>query len=113
MQREASQRDGRAPPPSGRGARPWKPWYSLARWRRRREQQLSSEPLCRFCEARGLVVPATVADHVEPHRGDPVKFWQGLLQSLCKACHDRDKQREENGGRAIAAIACDGWPVGS
>ncbi len=59
------------------------------------------------------MVAATVADHVEPHRGDPVKFWEGRLQSLCKPCHDRDKQREENGGRPIVAIACDGWPVGS
>ena len=57
------------------------------------------------------MVAATVADHVEPHRGDHDKFWHGRLQSLCKPCHDRDKQREENGGRAIVAIGCDGWPI--
>ena len=93
--------------------RPWKPWYSLARWRRLRSAQLAAEPLCGTCAARGLVVPATVADHVEPHRGDADKFWNGRLQSLCAPCHSRDKQREENGGRAIVAIACDGWPVTS
>ncbi len=91
--------------------RPWKGWYSLARWRRRRANQLAGEPLCRFHAARGEVVPATVADHIEPHRGDAHLFWYGKLQSLCKACHDSDKRREENGGRAIVAVGCDGWPV--
>ncbi|GBU17231.1 MULTISPECIES: HNH endonuclease [Methylobacterium] len=92
-------------------SRPWKGWYSLAAWRRRRAAQLEAHPLCQRCERIGQVVPATVADHVEPHRGDHDKFWHGLLQSLCKPCHDRDKQREENGGRAIAAVGADGWPI--
>ncbi|UFX41809.1 HNH endonuclease [Bradyrhizobium sp. 41S5] len=37
-----------------------------------------------------------VCDHVIPHRGDERLFWDETnLQTLCKACHDRDKQREE------------------
>ena len=37
-----------------------------------------------------------VADHIEPHRGDPVLFWsRANLQCLCKPCHDSTKQAEE------------------
>lgn len=42
--------------------------------------------------------PATVADHIEPHRDDYAKFWFGALQSLCAACHDIKKQRQEARG---------------
>lgn len=68
------------------------------RWRQRRADQLRAHPLCRLCMAiRGRAVPATVADHIEPHRGDPIKF-EGALQSLCKACHDSWKQQMETTG---------------
>lgn len=80
-------------------ARPhWQAWYKTAGWRKRRAYQLKQHPLCQECEKLGRIVPATVADHVEPHRGDPEKFWNGTLQSLCKPCHDRHKQSEEKGG---------------
>ncbi|MBY6113306.1 HNH endonuclease [Mameliella alba] len=39
--------------------------------------------------------PATIADHVVPHREDHGAFWYGPLQSLCKHCHDSKKQRAE------------------
>jgi 5-methylcytosine-specific restriction protein A len=66
--------------------------YNTRRWQRIARMQLASHPLCTFCLARGLVVPATVADHVEPHHGDRSKFWLGTLQSLCATCHSRDKR---------------------
>lgn len=67
-------------------------------WRKRRAQQLSAHPLCAMClRMTGQVTPATVADHIEPHRGDPVLF-AGPLQSLCKPCHDSWKQQAESGG---------------
>jgi len=69
--------------------------YSHRRWRTLRAQQLEREPLCRMCSAQDRTTVATVCDHVEPHRGDMVKFWSGPFQSLCKACHDGDKQRQE------------------
>jgi 5-methylcytosine-specific restriction enzyme A len=37
-----------------------------------------------------------VCDHVEPHGGDVVKFWAGPFQTLCKRCHDGEKQRLEH-----------------
>lgn len=63
-------------------------------WRKRREAQLRTEPLCRYCAQEGRVTPATVADHVTPHRGDAALF-AGPLQSLCEACHGGRKAKEE------------------
>ena len=37
----------------------------------------------------GRVTPATVADHVTPHRGDFTTFKLGELRSLCADCHNR------------------------
>lgn len=48
-------------------------------------------------EAEGRLVPATVADHIEPHHGDLVKF-RGPLQSLCATCHSSRKQQLERSG---------------
>ena len=59
----------------------------LKRWLKVRKHQLQEHPLCAFCAERGLVVPATICDHVEPHHGDERKFWEGRLQSLCASCH--------------------------
>lgn len=74
---------------------PWRAWYGTARWLRLRAAQLRDAPLCRLCMDAGRVTPATVCDHVEPHRGDPVRFWGGPFQSLCASCHSGTKQAEE------------------
>ena len=71
--------------------------YNSHSWRKRRLAQLSAEPLCRMCLARGRTVAATVADHIEPHRGDVAKF-DGLLQSLCRPCHGGAKAELEQSG---------------
>jgi hypothetical protein len=60
---------------------PWRTWYSLQRWRKRAKHQLRIEPLCRQCLAAGRTTPATIADHVVPHRGDWNAFRLGALQS--------------------------------
>lgn len=92
-------------------AQPWRAWYWTARWKATRLRQLQAEPLCRMCRDQGRLTPATVCDHVEPHRGDEAKFWRGPFQSICKPCHDGDKQRVERGGKVKAQIGADGWPV--
>jgi hypothetical protein len=48
-------------------------------WARRRAHQLRIEPLCRLCLEAGRVTPATVADHIVPHRGDFTAFRLGEL----------------------------------
>jgi 5-methylcytosine-specific restriction endonuclease McrA len=90
--------------------RPWRSWYQLEVWRRRRRLQLRFEPLCAFCIARGVVTPATIADHVTPHRGDWNAFRLGALQSLCSDCHVRMKRRIDLHGYS-SEIGDDGWPI--
>jgi hypothetical protein len=51
-------------------------------------------------EVRGQASIATVADHITPHRGDPVLF-AGPLQSLCAPCHNGVKQSLEQGGDGL------------
>ena len=52
-----------------------------------------------MCERDGLIVAATVVDHKRPHRGDEHLFWDpDNWQALCKAHHDREKQRTERQG---------------
>lgn len=49
-----------------------------------------------------------MCDHIEAHKGDPEKFWNGPFQSLCKQYHDSDKQRLEKSGRRKVQIGEDG-----
>lgn len=86
-------------------------YYNLAAWKRIRAEQLKRQPLCFMCERRGLITPATVCDHIEPHRGDINRFLGGPFQSLCASCHSRDKQIIERGGEAPVETGADGWPV--
>ena len=65
-------------------------------WSKRRRDQLLAEPFCRECARSGFRIPATDVDHIEPHRGDVVKFTQGQLQSLCHSCHSRKTMGELN-----------------
>ena len=59
-------------------------------WRTARERFLRRNPLCVECLKRGRIAPATVVDHIVPHRGDEKLFWdERNWQALCKACHDR------------------------
>lgn len=83
--------------------------YTLKRWRAIRAAQLRRFPLCQFCMERGKVEAATICDHVQPHKGDMVKFWSGPFMSLCKPCHDGPKKAIEHGARVFTA---DGSPQG-
>lgn len=69
-----------------------------AKWRRARAAFLREHPLCRECEREGRITPATVVDHIRPHRGDQELFWSAdNWQALCKPCHDRKTAREDGG----------------
>ncbi len=89
----------------------YKDWYRLSRWQKLRARQLAKEPLCAFCRKRGRVEPATVCDHVTPHRGNEVLFWGGPFQSLCRTCHNVDKKLIENGKPPPLTFGVDGWPL--
>ena len=69
-----------------------------SRWQKARDSFLRSHPLCADHQQRGHIVPATVVDHIIPHRGDSKLFWDhDNWQSLCRLCHDGHKQRMEHG----------------
>ena len=57
--------------------------HNNAAWHRRARFQLQREPLCAMCLAEGKVVAARIADRIEPRHNDPIRFWNGKLQSLC------------------------------
>lgn len=81
------------------------------RWQRAREGYLRKHPLCRDCQQRDRITPATVVDHIKPHRGDMQLFWDpSNWQPLCATCHSAHKQRAEKSGR-VAGTAQDGRPL--
>lgn len=69
-----------------------------ARWRRARKRFLAANPLCVECKKEGRLTPATVVDHIIPHKGDMKLFWdERNWQALCKRCHDRKTAKEDGG----------------
>jgi 5-methylcytosine-specific restriction protein A len=51
-----------------------------------------------MCEQMNRINPATVVDHIEPHKGDMVKFWDETNhQGLCTPCHNSKTAREDGG----------------
>lgn len=68
------------------------------RWRKARAAFLRRNPLCVHCGREGLVVAATVVDHIIPHKGDMVAFWDSTnWAGLCRSCHSK-KTASEDGG---------------
>lgn len=71
------------------------------KWEIERLKYLKANPLCRYCEAKGLTVEAKVVDHITPHRGPDGQsnykmFWDRKnWQPLCYPCHNSTKQAEE------------------
>jgi len=72
--------------------------YNSKRWKQIRLDTLARDPLCVMCIKIGDHAPSTIADHVEPHRGNEHRFFNGRTQGVCKPCHDRHKQRQEKSG---------------
>ena len=64
-----------------------------------------------MCLKDGRINAATIADDIEPHKGDQQKFFFGELQSLCKLHHESAKKREEASGYSTQ-IGTDGCPRG-
>ena len=83
-------------------------------WQRAAAAWLQQYPLCALCLARGQINARSIADecstqrtlvvdHIEPHRGNVNLFWdQNNWQTLCRLCHDIEKQRHEQRGGTAA-----------
>lgn len=60
-------------------------------WDRARKEFLLLNPVCAICGE-----PATVVDHITPHKGDKALFWSvANWQPLCARHHNSLKQRQE------------------
>ena len=74
------------------------------KWRQAREGYLKKHPTCVKCGA-----PATVVDHIKPHKGDKQLFWdRDNWQALCKRCHDLktfSRDVKHKGGRGQISTA--------
>lgn len=70
------------------------------RWEKARLTFLSHRPLCEYHTLNGEIEPATLVDHLYPHRTYDGVFWcTDWWVASCKACHDGLKQRAEAAGK--------------
>ena len=82
-----------------------------SRWRKARALSLPRHPLCRMFEQVGRITPATVVDHIKPHKGDQALFWdEANWAALCAQHHNSTKQRIEKRGHEIGCTV-DGVPL--
>ena len=66
------------------------------RWQQSRLRFLAANPLCVECKRLGYITEATVVDHVTPHRGNQVLFWdERNWQALCAPHHTEKTSRGE------------------
>lgn len=66
-------------------------------WNRARKKYLAAHPLCVACMKEGRYVKATDVDHIIPHRGDRVLFWdQSNWQALCHRHHSMKTRNEDH-----------------
>ncbi len=67
-----------------------------ARWRRESKEHLAANPWCVPCQRVGHRTPATMVDHVKPHKGDVQLFWdKSNWQSSCLPCNSRKAAKFE------------------
>lgn len=67
-----------------------------SKWAKVSRGHLRQHPLCVCCKANGVIRAAEVVDHIRPHRGDRVIFWDSKnRQGLCGQCHNSIKARLE------------------
>ena len=79
----------------------WRKLYKTARWEKLRRDVFERDHYtCRhtgvICAGKHPAPDSPVCDHIVPHRGDEALFWdKGNLQTVSKAYHDSEKQKQE------------------
>ncbi len=85
----------------------WRAWYCTAEWQAARMATFRRDGFQCQREGCGRIEGDTsrlVCDHIERHNGDRALFFDPAnLQTLCKHCHDSDKQRQEAAERRRGA----------
>lgn len=77
---------------AGKVASPASPYrsadfYHSSRWTRLSRQFRESHPVCERCRLNGVIVPATVVDHIIPAELCANPFDISNLQALCERCN--------------------------
>jgi 5-methylcytosine-specific restriction protein A len=68
------------------------------RWYKARNLYIKQNALCVVCLTKGRVNTAQVVDHIKPHKGDVILFWDRKnWQSLCAECHNIKTAMEDGG----------------
>lgn len=71
-------------------------------WQKLRLAFLRLNPICIWCKERGLIVPATVADHIKTIAMHPeLRLDTDNLRALCKPCHDAHTAKEQGFAKPI------------
>lgn len=89
---------------------PWKAWYKSKRWRDlKQEVHVRDAYTCQrsgvICSGRYPADDSPVANHIVPHRGDPVLFWDpDNVETVSKAIHDSLIQAEEQASRHTLGV---------
>ncbi|WP_368657640.1 HNH endonuclease [Metabacillus halosaccharovorans] len=70
-----------------------------SKWRKARNTYLMKHPFCVECAKDGITNPATVVDHIVPHKGNQQLFWDSKnnWQSLCVTHHNRKTLTQDMG----------------
>lgn len=80
-------------------------------WQKARAGYLLKHPFCVMCARLGTTSLAKVVDHIVPHRGDRVLFWDKTnWQPLCIDHHNGAKQSDEKLGQQKGSTI-DGRPI--
>lgn len=67
-----------------------------SRWRKARLRHLREHPFCVECLKENKLTKATVVDHIVPHRGDRILFWnESNWQSLCEHHHNKKTRTQD------------------
>jgi len=74
-----------------------KRFYGSPSWRAARKVKLAKDPMCEACKRGGVLVVATVVDHILPVREGGARLAMENLQSLCHSCHSRKTLKERSG----------------
>ena len=74
----------------------WRYLYKTERWKResKKFRMRPENQLCAICEREGRRTPTQCVDHVQPHHGDEVLFWdRSNWQPACIPCNTRKGTR--------------------
>ena len=77
-------------------------FYNNWRWRMFSKRYKDSHPICKPCEAKGIITPTTVTDHIVRYVDNGPGFNVNNLkdeyfQPMCDACHNSKSGKEAHG----------------